>query len=95
MHLLFIRTCADVLRPHVHRDLHRFPEDQPLVLVEPPQLAQESVEQLAELAFEGLDAPQLCLGNHAQLALYASYAVRQTAPQVGFWLRMIEKHVEC
>ncbi|KAK2076403.1 hypothetical protein QBZ16_000928 [Prototheca wickerhamii] len=62
-------------------DLHAFPGDQPLILVEPAQIGQEDAEQLAELAFEGLDVPRLCLANAAQLALYADYAARQGAAE--------------
>ena len=70
--------------------MHAFPGDQPLILVEPAQIGQEDAEQLAELAFEGLDVPRLCLANAAQLALYADYAARQARMEGGAVEEMVK-----
>lgn len=54
-----------------------FPEDQPIILTEPPLNPPEARELTAEIMFETFDVPGLHIGVQAVLALYASFAAAE------------------
>lgn len=61
----------------LYKYLQVFPEDQYIILTEPPLNPPESRELTAEIMFETFDAPGLHIGVQAVLALYASFAAAE------------------
>ncbi|GAB4819485.1 hypothetical protein N2152v2_006531 [Parachlorella kessleri] len=60
-----------------YKCLKVFPEDQYVILTEPPLNPPEARELTAEIFFETFDAPGLHIGVQAVLALYASFAAAE------------------
>lgn len=69
----------------LYKYLRVYPEDQYIILTEPPLNPPESRELTAEIMFETFDAPGLHIGVQAVLALYASFAVAERKQKVWGW----------